>query len=109
MGKEPTDFFYLTESGKRGEIVIPLVRLHYMAKVMGSHFCDYITLHKTPVQQTEVRDSSAGFEEVSCYIVRRPVMTQWQGTSGASGGREQPPVSKTIGISVLQLQETECC
>lgn len=36
-----------------------------MAKVMGSHFCDYITLYKTPVQQTEVRDSSAGFEEVA--------------------------------------------
>lgn len=107
MVKGPTDFFYLTERGKSGEIVIPLVRLHYMAKVMGSHFCDYITLYKTPVQQTEVRDSSAGFEELSCYIVSRPVMTQWQGTSGASGGGKQ--VSKTIGISVLQLQETECC
>ena len=43
-----------------------------MAKVMDSHYRDYIVLTKTPSLQTAARKAFAGFE-VSCQVVRGTV------------------------------------
>lgn len=70
-----------------------------MAEVLGCHSCDYVRLYKPPSQQTRVRASSAGLEEVS-QIQWDSI---WRGTCGrdlgspiGAGSSIQPTASKTL-------------
>lgn len=42
-----------------------MTRLLYIAKIIGCHYCDYVMSYKTPPQQTELKDSASGVDEVS--------------------------------------------
>lgn len=61
-----------------------------MSKVVRIVLRGYIRSQKTLFWQSEVRDSSTGFEEVSCHVRRGPLRATWEETMGISRDERRP-------------------